>query len=153
MTMTRTRAIAARRIGPKGVAGKILCALRMDQAGAAAVEFAFVMPILLLVFAGIVQFGSVLFLQNHMSSVARETTRRVAVGDLDQAGAVTAAQSTLINWGVTYNVNVAAIDVGGGVMDYTTSISLPMRDAAIIDVLGLFQNGDLTAAVTMREET
>ena len=33
------------------------------------------------------------------------------------------------------------------------TIGLPMREAALIDVLGVFQNGTLTAAVTMRQES
>ncbi len=32
-------------------------------------------------------------------------------------------------------------------------ISLPMHEAAPIDVLDVFQNGTLTAAVTMRQES
>ncbi len=36
--------------------------------------------------------------------------------------------------------------------DVDVQISLPMSQAALIDVLGLFQSGTLTAAVTVREE-
>ncbi len=46
-------------------------ALWRDRDGAAAVEFAFILPILLLLFSGIVQFGSIMFLENHMTNVAR----------------------------------------------------------------------------------
>ncbi len=33
------------------------------------------------------------------------------------------------------------------------TISLPMREAALMDVLGVFQSGNLTAVVTMRQES
>ena len=127
-------------------------ALWRGRDGAAAVEFAFILPILLLLFSGIVQFGSIMFLENHMTNVARETSRRVAVGELAQADAESSAQQAPVNWGVNYDVSVATVDVGGGNQDITVTISLPMAEAALMDVLGVFQSGNLTAAVTMRQE-
>ncbi len=132
---------------------KGLRALLRDRDGAAAVEFAFILPILLLLFSGIVQFGSIMFLENHMTNVARETSRRVAVGELAQADAEGSVQQALVNWGVNYKVSVATVDAGGGNQDIAVAISLPMRDAALMDVLGVFQSGNLTAAVTMRQES
>ena len=131
---------------------KGLRALLRDRDGAAAVEFAFIMPILLLL-SGIVQFGAIMFLENHMTSVARETSRRVAVGELVQADAESSAQQALVNWGVTYDVSVATVDAGGGNQETAMTISLPMREAALMDVLGVFQSGNRTAAVTMRQES
>jgi Flp pilus assembly protein TadG len=128
-------------------------ALWRDRDGAAAVEFAFILPILLLLFSGIVQFGSVMFLENHMTNVAPETSRRIAVGELAQADAASSAQQALVNWGVNYEVSVATSSAGGGNQDITVAISLPMREAALMDVLGVFQSGNLTAAVTMRQES
>ena len=48
--------------------------------GVSAVEFAFVSPIVVLLLGGIFQFGFALFMQGHMSEIAREVSRRVAVG-------------------------------------------------------------------------
>ncbi len=124
-----------------------------DRDGVAAVEFAFILPILLLLFSGIVQFGSIMFLENHMTNVARETSRRVAVGELAQADASSSAQQALVNWGVNYDVSVTSVDVGGGNQDIAVAISLPMAEVALMDVLGVFQSGNLTAAVTMRQES
>ncbi len=88
-----------------------------------------------------------------MTNVARETSRRVAVGELAEADAASSAQQALVNWGVTYDVDVASGDLGGGNQDITVTISLPMAEAALMDVLGVFQSGNLTAAVTMRQES
>ena len=143
----------ARRADAKGLRGTLLRALGQDQRGAAAVEFAFIMPILLMMFSGILQFGSVMFLENHMTNVAREASRRVAVGELTQADARTMAQAALVNWGVTYQVDVATADAGGGNQDVTVDISLPLSDAALMDVLGLFETGSLSTSVTMRMES
>ena len=146
---TETR--KARRAGSKGLRGKLLRALGRDQRGAAAVEFAFIMPVLLVMFSGILQFGSVMFLENHMTNVAREASRQVAVGALDEDDAAEMVQNALINWGVTYQVTVTTDDDDDE--DITVAISLPMSEAAIIDVLGLFETGNLSASVTMRLES
>ena len=153
MSEKMTRGSKARRAGWTAPRAKGRRALWRDRGGVAAVEFAFILPILLMLFSGIVQFGSIMFLQNHMTNVARETSRRIAVGELAQADAVSSAQQALVNWGVTYEVSVATADVGSGNQDITVAISLPMAEAALMDVLGVFQSGNLTAAVTMRQES
>ena len=121
-----------------------------SERGVAAVEFAIAIPFVLLVLAGIIQFGFVLFLQSHVADVARETARRVAVGEFEQTEAEQFAQDRLLNWGVTYTVAVTTPDPGD--TDVVVQISLPMSQAALIDLLGLFQSGTLAATVTAREE-
>ncbi len=138
---------------PKGLRGTLLRRLGKDQSGAAAVEFVFILPILLLLFSGILQFGSVMFLDSHMTNVAREASRRVAVGELTETDATTMVQAALVNWGVTYQVNIATADAGDGNQNVVVNISLPLADAALMDVLGLFANGDLSTSVTMRMES
>jgi len=119
-----------------------------SERGVAAVEFALTIPIVLLVLSGIIQFGFVLFLQSHVADVARETARRVAIGEFEQAEAVQFAQDSLLDWGVTYTVAVTFPNPD----DVDVQISLPMSQAALIDILGLFQSGTLTATVTARKE-
>ncbi len=118
-----------------------------SERGVAAIEFAIVVPFVFLVLAGIIQFGFVLFLQSHVSDVARDTARRVAVGEFEQAEGVQFAQDSLLNWGVTYTVAVTDPDP-----DVVVQISLPMSQAALIDLLGVFQSGTLLATVTARKE-
>ena len=69
------------------------------------------------------------------------------------AEAASSAQQALVNWGANYDVSVATIDAGGCNQDIAVAISLPMQEAALMDVLGLFQTGNLAAAVTMRQES
>ncbi len=152
MSEKMTRESKARDAGCNGTRAKGLRALWRGRDGAAAVEFAFIAPILLLRLSGIVQFGGIMFLENHMTSVARDATRKIAIGDLAEADAASEVQQSLMNWGVTYDVQALIIDADGGNEDITVTISLPMSEAALIDVLGVFQNGTLTAAVTMRKE-
>lgn len=49
--------------------------------GAAAVEFALILPVLILLIFGIIQYGSYFFAAQNGSSVLRELARKVAVGD------------------------------------------------------------------------
>lgn len=54
---------------------------RRHDAGAAAVEFALVVPILVALVFGIMQYGWYFYVANNTSSTAREAARRVVVGD------------------------------------------------------------------------
>ncbi len=118
-----------------------------DESGVAAMEFAFIATIAVALFSGIVQFGFVLFIENHMADVARDAARRFAVGESDQSETVQYAQDTLLNWGVTYTVTVTP---NGD--DVDVQVSLPMSSVSIIDMLGLFQSGTLSVNVTMLTE-
>ena len=120
----------------------------LGESGAAAVEFAFVTPILVLMLTGIIQFGAIFFIQNHMVSVARETARYVAVGDMNATQAADSTKSKLINWAGAFTVNVT--EAGG---DVSVDITIPLNKAAIFDIWGLFKNKTLKASSIMRKET
>src|SRR5262245_57078763 len=53
-----------------------------DERGVSAVEFAMVLPLLVTLLLGTIQYGSVFLLQMRMNDTARDTARRLAVGDL-----------------------------------------------------------------------
>jgi hypothetical protein len=124
-----------------------------ERDGVSAVEFAFVVPIVVTLLSGIFQFGFAFFMQGHMAEVARDTSRRVAVGELTQSEAISYAESSLINPGVTYDVAVTLPDPNDpDDRDVVVSISAPKKQISPIDILGLFQDGDLSASVTRRME-
>ena len=127
-----------------------LRSFRKAQEGASAVEFAFTLPILALMLTGIIQFGLVLFLQNNMSNVARDASRRLAVGEIDAVQAETAIQGALVNWGATFTVTVTEDTAN---RDIEVLVSVPLSEAAIVDPFGVFTSGTLQAQVTMRDET
>lgn len=116
-----------------------------DRNGATALEFAFVAPLFVILLTGIVQFGGIYFLQNQMTSVAQDTARRVAIGDISTVEAQTYAQDRLTNWGITFTI-VATEPAN----DVSVDISAPLADAALMDILGLFQSGTLRATVVTR---
>ncbi len=81
MKMRSNLALKAALFRPMRATRGIVRSCWRNERGAAAIEFAFVITILLVLFSGIVQFGSVLFLENHMTNVARDATRKIAIGE------------------------------------------------------------------------
>ena len=119
----------------------------------AAVEFALVLPVLILVLAGVIQFGSMFFVQNNMTDVARDSARRLAVGELTAAETQQYAQNALVDWGITYTVVVTEPNpIDPDDKDITVTISAPMRQASLVNLLDLPDTQVLSAAVTARQE-
>lgn len=82
------------------------------ERGAAAVEFALVMPLLLLLVFGIIQYGYILSFRQALSQAAAEGARAAAVAPASmsatdkQAAARNAAQQALSSYGVTCGSSV-----------------------------------------------
>ena len=124
---------------------RILGSFISNQRGVAAVELAFVLPVLIILLTGIAQMGLIFFVQNNMVSVSQETARLVSLGELTAGEGQTYADGHLINWGMTYNISVQ--QVGD---DIVVDIAVPLSDVALVDYLGLFKTGDLTTQSSMR---
>ena len=120
--------------------------LARGDEGAVTVEMALASLMLITLITGMISFGTLYLVQSTMSHTARDTVRRMATGELSLSQAQTYAQNGLFNWGITYTVN--ATNDGS---DATVQISVPMRDAAMIDFLGIF-TGNLQSSVTMAVE-
>ncbi len=116
-----------------------------DQRGVSAVEFAFVLPVLIILLTGIIQMGLTFFVQHNMVSVSQETARLVALDEMTEAQGESYANGKLISWGMTYDVDVQ--QVGD---DIVVDISVPLSEVALIDYLGLFKTGDLSTQSSMR---
>ena len=126
---------------------------RKSEEGVAAVELAFVLPVLIMLMVGIIDFSSLFFLRNNMVTVARDSARALAVGAVTTTEAKQLAEDNLINWNATFTVT-AEEPVNPGDTDVVVTISVPMADAApiglVFDLTGL--NGTLQTQVTMRQE-
>ena len=121
------------------------------RSGAAAVEFAIVLPIFLMILFGIIQFGSVLFLHNNMVNAAREAARRMSVdASFSQTEAETYARSYLAGWSLTFNVTATPATVPNG--DVSVQITVPAADATLVN-FPLAWPGNLVAQATMRSES
>lgn len=140
-----------------------ITSLLKDERGANAVEFAIVVPVLLLIVLGIIQFGMILFTYNNMVQAAREAARTLAVQETTAAEAQQIALNNLGFSGLTFTITACApvIAAGGGppcvapldpTSDVSVTITVPLSEATLVDILGLFSTGDLEATVTMRKE-
>lgn len=139
-----------------------------SRRGAAAAEFALVVPVFMLMLFGITAFASTLFIENNMVNAARESVRQIAVLDVPFAGADVQCDSTqaqtvgtaeyvactyLTFWGTDFTVNASDNCPGiGGDVRATVQITLDASQAAVMDVFGFFNGKTLSANVSMRKE-
>jgi hypothetical protein len=121
-------------------AGRDCTMKRTDrERGAVALEMALVLPVLLLILIGILEFGRVMNVQVSLTQAAREGARHAAIhyddGTLNVTGAALGAAPALAGLPVAVNSNAAACGPGGRVR-VTTSVALPSM-TGFLDV-GLF---------------
>ncbi|MGO4247408.1 TadE/TadG family type IV pilus assembly protein [Paenarthrobacter sp. RAF54_2] len=118
---------------------------KKKERGAVAVEMAILLPLLLLILIGIMEFGRVLNVQVSLTEAAREGARYAAVhyqdGGLNVSGKALAAAPSLNGLGVSVSDNAASCAPGSNVT-VTTSVSLPSMsgflDAGFFGGPGIF---------------
>ena len=100
--------------------------MERKERGAVAIEMAILLPLLLLILIGIIEFGRVLNVQVSLTQAAREGARYAAVhyqdGALDVSGTALAAAPSLNGLGVTVSDNAASCSPGSNVT-VTTSVA------------------------------
>lgn len=106
---------------------------RLDERGVGAVEFALIMPFLLLLIVGIIEMSNVYFMRNQLSEIARDATRRFAVGALDEDEVKAfvlrrLAQTT----NAKGQVDVDEVEIGD-IVDVSLSLSIPFADVLLFD--------------------
>ena len=137
----------------------------VSHGGAAASEFALVLPVFILCLFSIVSFASALFMENNMVNAAREAVREMAVTeapfspgsvtcDSEEAAIVGSAEyiacTYLTFWGTDFTIN--ASDECPVEEQATVRITVDASQAALMDIFGFFQDKTLSAQVSMRKE-
>lgn len=134
------------------------------RSGATAVEFAFVLPVLLSVLFGILSLGSGFFVLNNMEEASREAARRLALGERNMLSAgVTCSDSTvvagtaeevgcsrLVSWGFDHSIE-ATRDCANSTV--SVEVSVAGSDAVLADVFGILGSTEFRSETTMRDET
>ena len=118
--------------GLRGKFGAALGRFVKARSGVAAIEFALTMPVLIMLLAGSINFGHVIYVQHTMQAVAGEALRSVAYGQLDLNDAATFAKSQLprlkkgtVNWDVRFVENP-------GTNQITIMIEVPSEAASLM---------------------
>ena len=140
-----------------------------DEHGASAVEFALVSPLLITMLLGVIQYGSVFLVQMRMNDTARDTVRRLAVGDLSsETAAEDYARMQLSDWPALFHVvadlptgYAFVVDDGTGPVEVFVATSAgfnPLDDDALavgrtVSVVGVVARVDGTIEVLPRFAT
>ena len=124
------------------------------QQGAVGVEMALVLPFLVLMLTGIVDFGLIFFIHNNMVNAARDAARSVAVQEVTATQAEQVARDQLFFSGLTFTITITEPDPSDPTdNDVIVVITVPLAEASLADALGILSSGDLRTQVTMRKES
>ena len=115
-------------------------------------EMAIVFPLLIVLFFGVIEFGTMFYVRHSMTLAAREAARMVAVENGSATEARTVALNRLAGIGAGFTVNVTdppAMFEGDN--SVSVEITVPRSDV-IIGLPGITSGGSLRTQVTMRRE-
>ncbi len=132
------------------------------RSGISSVEFAIILPLLMMFLFSIIAFASALYTHVNMENAAREAVRRMAVAEAGYGGmevTCTAAQSSTVGtaeWTACQYLNdwanfLVTADTPG-CPELRVRVRVDAEEVALGDVFGFFTGRDLTAEVTMRQE-
>ena len=132
---------------------------KLNERGVAAAEFALLLPVLLMILLGTIEFGMIMYSRELITNASREGARAgiVQVSPKPTAGAIrTIATTYLTGTGINpANVTVTVTGAGGvnpATLTVNTSYRYPWLIPYIPIVLGLPRPFPLTGRAIMRHE-
>ena len=132
---------------------------RLRRRAAAAVEFAIVAPVLMLVILGTIEFGRMMMVLELLNNAARNGARLAVLSSSDTAKVKQAVDDTLTNTTVsgattTVQVNGAAADVNTASTGdaITVTVSVPASQVSWLPASLFLGNKTLTSTAVMRRE-
>lgn len=126
---------------------------RSRERGAMAVEFAIILPLVLLLLYGILEMGRIMMVQNMATSSAREGARTAILPGATNDAVTTRVTSVLSGAGLAYDSlatdpeDVSTVD---GDNPITVTVAIDYDDYSLIP--GFIEGLQLTGQVTMRKE-
>lgn len=122
--------------------------------GAAAVEFAVVAPVFVLMLLGMMEYGRMLMVQQSLTAAAREGARLAVVDETTEAEVKTLVKSFLASSGVT-DPTVSVTSTGTAVhgQPITVSVSVPFDDVSWLSSPMFLGDKTLSSTASMRLET
>ncbi len=126
---------------------------RCERRGAALVEALIIIPVLLVLVMGFIQFSSMYFTRHTMLHAAREGARTLAVQDATTAQAEQRTRDVLEDLIGSETADQCQITSTETVEDGIITVAIPAADASIIgDPFGWMGDSTLTAAAVMHDE-
>lgn len=126
-----------------------------NDAGAAVVEFAIVVPLLLLILFGLIDFGRLFFVQLSAKNAVREVARQLAVNNGPAAAAAqTAFNNSIISFSnlssapITWTISPTSCGDPSDPDAVSVSVSVPFKPVIPLALTGM----DVPASTTMRCE-
>ena len=133
------------------------------ETGAVVVEFAFALPVLLVLVSGVISIGSVVWVQSNMETAARGAARSAVAGEASYQGADVDCSSSVAQTagnaeeiacsqlpalGFEYTVNVS--DQCPANPNIVAVVTADAEDAAMADIYGIFGSSTLESSLSMR---
>lgn len=124
------------------------------RSGAAAVEFAFVAPLLVLLVFGMIEFGRMIMVQQILVNAAREGARKAVLPGATDDMAKTTVNDYLKNTNISGHetaVSPSASNATGGT-SIAVSVSVPYKDVTWLPFANFLSGKTLSASAVMRKE-
>lgn len=127
---------------------------RRNRRGAAAVEFAFVAPLLMMLLFGATELGRAMYIQNSVTAAAREGAREATLPSATQQtveGIVGKYTNDFSEGNPTVTISPTLANVESGDM-MTVTVSVPTSTLSSWGRSWLGQSFNVTSSATMRRE-
>jgi len=122
--------------------------------GAAAVEFALVAPLLVMLVLGMIEFGRMMMVEQILTNAAREGARKAVLPGVTKTQVESAVDAYLQNSSVSGQSRTVSPDPGtatGGAA-VTVTVSVPYSSVTWLPVSWFLSGKTLSASVVMRKE-
>lgn len=137
-----------------GRLGTLIGGARRSRSGAAATEFAMVLPVLMGLTFGTFEYGIAFYTFNTMQAAARDVGRQVAINTLPAGSAQDAIRARLPGWArdeATVTVSQSA-PANPNVNVFTFVVTMPMNAATPIQFFSRLTNPTLRTELSMKQE-
>ncbi len=139
----------------RNVIEKARPALRNKRTGAAAVEFAIVLPVFVLLVFGMIEYGRMVMVQQVITNASREGARQAVLDGATSAAVQTAVTSYLTGASVSGSSTTVSPNPSGAAagVPITVTVSIPFTAVSWLPSPMYLGGKTLSATTTMRRES
>ncbi|MBC8355328.1 MAG: pilus assembly protein [Planctomycetes bacterium] len=134
-----------------------VCGSYRKQRGAAAVEFAVVAPIFILLLFGMIEYGRMVMVQQMLTNATREGARRAVLDGTTVTNVKTTVQDYLTSGNITVNNNEITVSPDPSTAAFgdpvTVSMTVPFSRVSWLPAPMFLGNANMSASSVMRRES